>query len=66
MDNMQLLNRKQVANRTNLSLSTIKRLEKEGRFPRRIKVTQFRVAWLASEIDDWIGQRVAERDCAIV
>ncbi len=63
---MQLLNRKQVADRTNLSLSTIKRLEKEGRFPRRIKVTQFRVAWLASEIDDWIGQRVAERDCAIV
>ena len=66
MDNMQLLNRKQVADRTNLSLSTIKRLEKEGRFPRRLKVTQVRVAWLASEINDWIGQRVAERDGAAV
>ena len=62
MNNMQLLNRKQVANRTNLSVSTIKRLEREGRFPQRIQVTQIRVAWLQSEVDDWIGQRVAARD----
>ncbi len=62
MNNMQLLNRKQVANRTNLSVSTIKRLEREGRFPQRIQVTHIRVACLQSEIDDWISQRVAARD----
>ena len=61
---MQFLNRYEVADRTNLSVSTIKRLESEGHFPRRVQVTRARVAWLASEIDEWIAQRVAERDCA--
>ena len=51
---MQFLNRYEVADRTNLSVSTIKRLESEGHFPRRVQVTKARVAWLASEIDEWL------------
>jgi len=59
---MQLLNRYQVAERTGLSVSSIKRLEARGEFPRRVHISENRVGWLLSEIDDWIAARVAERD----
>ena len=39
----------------------ILRLEKLGRFPRRVRVGANRVAWLQSEIEAWIAVRVAER-----
>jgi prophage regulatory protein len=40
----------------------ILRLEKKGHFPRRIKVGPNRVAWLQSEVEQWIAKRVSERD----
>lgn len=39
----------------------ILRLEKRGRFPRRLRLGENRVAWLRSEIEEWIDARVAER-----
>ena len=59
---MQFLNRNQVAERTGISVSSIKRFEALGRFPRRVPLSENRVGWLLSEIDDWIAARVAERD----
>jgi prophage regulatory protein len=59
---MQLLNRRQVAERTGLSVSSIKRLEAQGRFPRRVPISENRVGWLLSEIESWIGAKVSERD----
>ena len=41
------------------------RLEKEARFPRRVSLTgnpNGRSAWLESEIDEWIKDRIAQRD----
>ena len=38
------------------------RLERAGKFPRRVKVGELRVAWLESEVEAWIKARVAERD----
>jgi prophage regulatory protein len=38
------------------------RLEKNSEFPKRIKVGLNRIGWIESEIDQWIEQRVAERD----
>lgn len=38
------------------------RLEKLGKFPRRIQLGENRVGWLISEIDAWISARVAQRD----
>ena len=58
----QFLNRYQVAERTGLSVSSFKRLEARGQFPRRVPLTPNRVGWLLSEIDAWIRDRVAERD----
>jgi prophage regulatory protein len=42
----------------------ILRLEKRGLFPRRVQVGPNRVAWLLSEIEEWIAARVSERDVA--
>lgn len=38
------------------------RLEKEGKFPRRVKLGSNRVGWLESEIRAYIEKKVAERD----
>jgi prophage regulatory protein len=40
----------------------IMRLEKRGKFPKRLRVGANSVEWLAHEIDDWISARTAERD----
>lgn len=40
----------------------ILRLEKRGLFPLRIQVGPNRVAWLLSEIEEWVAARVVERD----
>jgi prophage regulatory protein len=37
------------------------RLEREGKFPRRVKLGENRHGWLESEIDDWIAERMASR-----
>ncbi|MBG6154759.1 putative DNA-binding transcriptional regulator AlpA [Labrenzia sp. EL_159] len=44
----------QLAKIVPLSRSQIWRLEKEGRFPARIKIGRRKVAWRYSEIIDWI------------
>ena len=41
--------------------SSLLRWEYYGRFPRRIKLSGTRVAWLKSEVDEWIKDRAAER-----
>jgi prophage regulatory protein len=39
----------------------IARLEQAGAFPKRIRLGQCRVAWLADEVENWIAERVALR-----
>jgi prophage regulatory protein len=48
---------KEVARRVGLSRTTIWRLEQEQRFPARRKISSRTVAWLESEIEQWIGGR---------
>ena len=45
-----------------LSLPTVYRLAGQGKFPRPIKIGLSRVAWLRSEIEAWIADRISERD----
>jgi prophage regulatory protein len=42
----------------------IDRLEKAGKFPKRVRPSANRVAWVEDEIDDWLKAKVAERDNA--
>lgn len=42
---------------TGLSRTTIWRMENDGTFPRRREIAPRRVAWLASEVREWIQSR---------
>ena len=37
-------------------------LDAAGDFPKRIRLGQCRVAWLLSEVEEWIDKRLAVRD----
>lgn len=39
------------------SFMHIARLEKDGKFPQRIKLGACRVAWFADEVEAWIDER---------
>jgi prophage regulatory protein len=47
------------------SFQHIARLEAAGRFPKRIRLGQNRVAWLLAEVESWIEERVARRDALL-
>jgi prophage regulatory protein len=61
---MRILRQREVIARTGLSAMTLWRREHQNppTFPRRIKLGPNAVGWLESEIDDFIKQRIAERD----
>jgi len=37
------------------------KLEREGRFPKRVYLTPAKCAWVEDEVDAWIEARIAER-----
>ncbi len=39
----------------------IDRLEKAGKFPRRVPISASRVAWVAEEIDQWVTDKINSR-----
>ncbi len=43
----------------------IARLEAAGRFPKRIPLGQNRVAWLLSEVEEWLNERIASRNAIV-
>jgi prophage regulatory protein len=45
--------------KTGLSRSTIYKLESEGKFPPKIKLSERTVGFLEPDIDAWIAERVA-------
>jgi prophage regulatory protein len=53
----QLLRIDRVAALTGLSRTTIDRLERAGRFPRRRRIATREVAWTVSEIEDWLANQ---------
>ena len=46
---------------TGLSRVQVWRLEREGRFPKRIQLGTNSVGWLASELDAWIAAKAKAR-----
>lgn len=63
---MKLLTKKQLKEKVGYSYQHIDRLEKAGLFPKRVKPFGLngRAFWVESEVDDWIAQRIIERDSA--
>ena len=55
---MKVLNASQVANKTSMSVSNIRRVVREGKFPPPFALTENRQGWLEQDVDEWISERV--------
>lgn len=58
----RLLRRAEVEFKTGLSRSAIYENIRKCTFPEPVRLSSNSVAWLCSEIDEWINQRIAERN----
>jgi prophage regulatory protein len=54
----------QVKERVGYSRMHIDRMEKAGRFPKRVRLGPNSVAWVEAEIEAWLRERMASRDNA--
>ncbi|WP_027853102.1 helix-turn-helix transcriptional regulator [Marinobacterium litorale] len=62
---MRLLRRPEVQRMTGLSRSTIYRLISEDQFPPPINLGGNSVAWIEHELEQWILERIEQRDLAL-
>ncbi|MEI8617618.1 AlpA family transcriptional regulator [Pseudoalteromonas sp. B193] len=63
MDKFHAFNQiKKVIEKTSLGRSTIYEFMTKGTFPKQVSLGAKSVAWLESEVDDWIMERLGERD----
>jgi prophage regulatory protein len=58
---VRLIREKQILERTGLSRTQRWRLEREGRFPARVQLSERAFGWIESEVEAWIAERVRER-----
>ncbi|MEH6556048.1 MULTISPECIES: AlpA family transcriptional regulator [Pseudoalteromonas] len=58
----RLIKLKEVIQKTSLGHSSIYKFISEGTFPKQVSLGAKSVAWLESEVDDWIMERLGERD----
>ncbi|MEN3160333.1 AlpA family transcriptional regulator [Alkalimonas sp. NCh-2] len=59
---MKLMKLKAVMDCTGLARSTIYKFIAEDRFPKPVKLGARMVAWVESEIQEWIQEKVLTRD----
>ena len=59
--NLRLIRRKEVQARTGFGASSIYAEMAKGNFPKPIFISERRVAWIESEVDAWIAERIASR-----
>ena len=62
---MRFLSKRQVRDLITLSFTQIDRLEAAGKFPKRLRLSEFangRAVWLEEEILEWMRERVARRE----
>lgn len=57
MEDVRVLSQQEVIHRVGIGRVTIWRLEKEGNFPLRIRLTDHRIGWYEHEITQWIESR---------
>lgn len=50
----RILSTQEVQHITNLSRTTIWRMEKSGKFPARVRLSSTRIGWRSSDIQNWI------------
>ncbi|MCX8957954.1 AlpA family transcriptional regulator [Erwinia psidii] len=62
MTNFRLLRLSEVMKRTGFRKSWIYLLISQGNFPPAVKIGSRSVAWLESEVNDWIAERISKRE----
>ena len=65
IENQRLIRRKEVQAKTGLGASSIYAMMKQGKFPKAITLSERRVAWIESEVDAWIANRIAQHKATI-
>lgn len=58
----KLISKRITADRVSLHPASVMRKVRKGVFPRPVHVRVSRIAFVESEVDAWIADRVAERD----
>ena len=64
-ENNRLIRRKEVQAKTGLGASSIYAMMKQGKFPKAINISERRVAWIESDIDSWIAERITSHNASI-
>ena len=59
---MKIMRLAEVIECTGLARSTIYKYIAEGTFPKQLSLGARNSGWLKSEVEDWILERVAQRD----
>lgn len=62
---MRLIKLREVMNSTGLARSTIYKYIKDGSFPESVNLGVRSVAWVEDEVQDWILERIEERDLQV-
>ncbi|RDC52194.1 AlpA family phage regulatory protein [Acinetobacter sp. RIT592] len=60
IENRRLIRRKEVQAKTGLGASSIYAMMKQGKFPKAITLSERRVAWIESDVDQWIAERIVQ------
>ena len=53
---MKVLSATEVAAKTSMSVSNVRRLARDKKFPEPFALTENRYGWLEADIDDWISE----------
>ncbi|EPE3040412.1 AlpA family transcriptional regulator [Vibrio cholerae] len=62
---MRFLKLKEVMEKTALSRSAIYRKMNEGEFPESVNLGERAIAWVESEVDEWMAERLQTRVVAM-
>ena len=64
-EKIRFIRRKEVQVKTGLGASAIYAMMKQDKFPKAITLSERRVAWIESEVDQWIVERIESHTKAI-
>lgn len=59
---MQFLRKKDAARRVGFHPEHVMKLVRAGRFPQPVRIGASAIAFVESEVEDWMAERVRERD----
>ena len=59
---MRILTKRQLKEMVAYSPQHIQRLERQGKFPKRVQLGANRVGWVEQEVLDWLSEKIARRD----